>query len=116
MVRWVAIIAARTRVHRGNEHERAGIFDGIFGARDGYFSVFEWLSQYFESGFVELWQLIRKQNAIVCQRDLARLGRCATANKGYFGDGMVRRTERTLRNERHSLAQLACNAVYLRGF
>jgi len=60
-VRGVAIVATGTWVHRGHEHEGAGILDGILGTRDGDLTVFERLTEHFEGRLVELWQLIQME-------------------------------------------------------
>ena len=58
--------------------------------------VFERLAQHFEGLLVEFRQLVGKKNAVVSQRNLARLGVRATADKRNFADGMMWRAERTL--------------------
>ena len=40
----VTVISAGTRIHGGDEHERARIFDGVFGATDGDLAVLEGLT------------------------------------------------------------------------
>ena len=46
MVRRVAIVAARTGIHAGHEHERTRILYGVLSAADGDMAVFEGLAQH----------------------------------------------------------------------
>lgn len=73
MVRRIAIVSARTRVHASHKHEGTRIVGGIFRTADGDMSVFEWLAEYFECGLVEFRQLIAEEHTIVGKRDFARL-------------------------------------------
>jgi hypothetical protein len=41
------VIAARTGVHTGDQHEIARKFDGHFRPGNGHFSFFQWLAHYF---------------------------------------------------------------------
>ena len=80
----IAVVAARTRVHRGDEHERAGKFDGVFCARDGYLVVLQRLAQHLESGFVELGKLVGKEHATVRKRYLTGLRIDATTHESHL--------------------------------
>ena len=71
--------------------------------------VFEGLAQHFERGFAELRELVGKEYAVVCERYFARLRVHSAAHERDFGDGVVRSTERTLRDERRAAPQFAGN-------
>ena len=49
MVCGVAVITARTRIHRGDKHERTRILHRVFCTADGDLTVFQRLSQHFKS-------------------------------------------------------------------
>lgn len=84
MMRRVAIVTARTRVHACHKHKTARVVGGILGTADGDVAVFERLSQYFERGLVELRQLVAEEYAIVGKRDFARLWIAATTHQSHL--------------------------------
>ena len=115
-VRRVVVITARTRVHRRHEHERTGVFHGVFRPRYGDFAVFEGLAEHLKRGLVELWQLVGEQHAVVGKRYFPWLGVCPSADKRDLGNRMMGRAERALGYERHVFAQLSGHRMDLRCF
>ena len=69
----MVVIAARARIHAGNEHEGTRICDRVFGSRDVDDAVLEWLSQHLENRPLEFRKLITKEDPIVGQAYLTRL-------------------------------------------
>ena len=63
-------------------------------------SVFQGLAQGFECGARELGKFVQEEDAIVCQTYLPRLTRSAASDEGDVADGVVRRAEGTLGDER----------------
>lgn len=114
VVRRVSIITARARIGARHKHKRAWKVHCIFGTGNGNLPILKGLAQHFKRCFVKLWQLISKQNAVMCKTYLTWLWRCAASYQRYLRDCMVRSTERALGYERRVCCQLACNGVYLR--
>ena len=105
-MRWVAIVAAGTGVHGGNEHERAGILYAVAGARDGYLAVFERLAQHLKRLLRELGQLVEEQYPVVSQRHFARHGLVGAPGHCHLRDRVVGTAEGSLRDERHIACEL----------
>ena len=84
MVGGVSIVAAGTGVHRGHEHEGAGILDAVLGATDGNGAVLQRLAQHLKDTARELWQLVEKEDTIMGEADFARLRVIATTHKGHL--------------------------------
>ena len=78
---WVIEIAARTRVHGGNEHEVGGELDGESGTTDTDQSFFKWLTHDFQNGPFVFGQLIEEKDTMVSQGDLPGLRHCTAANE-----------------------------------
>src|SRR4051812_21733621 len=110
----VAEVSAGTRIHSRDEHELRWESHATGGARDSYFSIFEWLPHHLEGGAFELRQLIEKQNAVVGKAHLTRLGNGGAAKQADIGDGVMWRTKRPGRDESLLATQHAGNAVDLR--
>ena len=69
----VAQEAARARVHRGDQDEVGREGGRVGSPADGHAALFERLPERFEAAAIELGQLIEEQDAVVGERDLARL-------------------------------------------
>ena len=69
---WMAELAARTRVHRGDQLEARREIGAPRRARDRDAAGLERLAQRFEAGSLPLGQLVQEQHAVVRERDLAR--------------------------------------------
>jgi hypothetical protein len=61
--------------------------------------VFERLAHHFEDIARELGQFVEEKQTVVSERDFAGAGDNATANESGIGDGVMRGTERALRNQ-----------------
>ena len=116
MVRRVAIITAWARIHRGNQHERAGIFYIVFGATDADFAVFQGLAQHFKDATAQLGHLVKKEHPVMGQTDFTRLRIIASTHQGYLRNGVVRSTEGTLADEARVATELSCHTMNLGGF
>ena len=103
-MRRVTIVTARTWVHACYKHEGARIIDGVFGSADVDVAVFQRLAQNFQGGFVELWQFVTEEHAIMGKRYFSGLWRGSSTYQCYLRDGTVRRSERALGNEGYVLA------------
>jgi hypothetical protein len=110
----IAEVSARTRVHRGNEHELGGERDAAGGARDGDFAVFQRLAHHFQGGAFELGQLIEEKDAVMGEAHFARLGNGGAAEQADVGDGVMRRSERPRRDEGLFAAEHSRDAVDFR--
>ena len=84
MVGRIAIITARTRVHRCYKHERAGISYGVLSPADGYLPVLKRLAKYFQSVFVELRKLITEENSVMSKGYFAGHWVVATTDKSHL--------------------------------
>ena len=93
LARLVVEIAARTRIHGGDEHEAGGKAERHGGARDGDRVVFQRLAHHLQHVARKLGQLVQKEDAVVGQADLAGAGDDAAADQAGVGDGVVRRAE-----------------------
>ena len=103
MMRRVTIVTARTWVHTCYKHEGARVINGVFGSADVDVAIFQRLTQNFQGGFVELWQFVTEEHAIMGKRYFAGLWRGSSTYQCYLRDGMVRRSERALGNEGYVL-------------
>jgi hypothetical protein len=77
----IPIVSARTRIHRGDEHESGGKPERSAdpGQRDGAF--LQRLPQPIEDRTAKFRRLVEKQHTIVSQRDFARTGDRAAADE-----------------------------------
>lgn len=89
----IAEVSARTRVHRGDEHELGGEGDAAGGAGDGDFAVLERLTHHFEGGAFELWKLIEKEDTVVGEAHFAGLRNGGATEQTDIRDGVVRRAK-----------------------
>ena len=112
----VVVIAARARVHAGNEHERTGIADAVLGAVDVDGAVLQRLSEHFQYGALEFGQLVEEQHTVMGQGNLARLWVLSSADEGDRRDGVMRTAEGALGNERALRGQASCHGMNLCGF
>jgi hypothetical protein len=74
-VRQAAQIAAGTGVHGGNQLESRWKLGAPGGTRNGDMAGFQWLAQCLKGLAAELRKLVKKQHAVVRQRNLTRARR-----------------------------------------
>ena len=95
----VAEVATRAGIHSGDEH-KVGRVGGLgVDAGDGDFLVFERLAKCFENGAGEFGDFVEEEDAEVSERDFAWLCFGTAADDGSGGGGMMRRAERTGRDD-----------------
>ena len=99
MVCRITVIATGARVHRGNKHKRARIFNGVLRTADGNLAVFEGLTEHFKGSLIEFRQFIEKEHPMVGHTYFTWQGFVATTGHRYLRYRMVWATERTLRDE-----------------
>ena len=85
----MSVPAAAAGVHGAHQHEAAGQRQGAGGPGDGHLSVLQWLAQGLQRGFIELRQLVQKQNAVVGQGDLSGTGNASAAGQRHRRGGVV---------------------------
>src|SRR5438874_10740546 len=71
LARRVVPESARTRIHRGGEHEGGREGERHRGAADSHPLIFERLAQDFENAPVEFRQLVEEEHAVVRERNFA---------------------------------------------
>ena len=86
-------MAAAAGVHGGDELEARGIGHMGMNARHHGAPALQRLTQGFQGGARELGQLIEKENAVMGERHLARLGALAAADERGQRGGMMRIAE-----------------------
>lgn len=79
-------IAARARVHGGNQLEAGRKICLVGGARDGDVAGFQRLAQDFEHAAFELWKFIQEEHALMCQGDFSRPWRIAPVSYNNYCD------------------------------
>jgi hypothetical protein len=89
----IAEEAAWARIHRGDEDEVGGEGGWVRGAADGDAAFFKWLAERFEAAAIELRKFVEEEDAVVGERDLARLGNRSAADHAGVRDRMVRAAE-----------------------
>jgi hypothetical protein len=87
-------IAARTRVHRGDELKARGKVDLTRGARDRHPPRLQRLAQHLQHAAVELGQLVEEKHPAVRERDFPGARLAAAADERGARRRMVRRAER----------------------
>ena len=90
----VAEVAARAGVHGGDEDEARREERRVDRPADRHLAFFEGLAEAFETAAVELGQLVKEEDAVVGETDLARRRRRSAADHAGVGDGVVRAAER----------------------
>ena len=112
----MAEVAALAGVHGPHQHETTGIDKGPRDAGDRHHAVLQGLAQHLKGVPLELRQLVQKQHAVVCQRDLSRPGPAAPA-PGHTRSGhrMVWTAERTAGQHGCPAAQQSGYRVHLAG-
>src|SRR5438093_12929412 len=110
----VAKIAARTGIHRRNEHQLRGKRDATCRARHGDLPVFERLAQYFQCRSLKLGQLIEKKDAVVGEAHFTGIRKRAAAEQPNVADGVMRVAEWADRNERFFGGEQAGDAMNFR--
>ena len=93
------VISARAGIHRGYEHEVGRIFDRVFRPRYGHASFLHRLAQRFDQRAAELGQLVEKQNSVMREGYLSRLGRASAADQRDARGQVVRGSERALSDQ-----------------
>lgn len=101
--------------HGGNHHEGTRVLNVVLGTADGNLAVLQGLTQHFEDAARQLRQFVEEEHAVVGQRYFARLCVLTAANEGDLRNGVVRGTERALRDERRAAIQSARHRVNLGG-
>ena len=96
----VPVVAAGAGVHGAHQHKAAGVGRPAPGPADGDDPVLQRLPQRFHGGAAELRQLIQEQHPVVRQRDLPRPRDAAAAGQPYHRNGVVRRTEHPIFQQR----------------
>ena len=89
----MAPVAAGAGVHRRHKHHRAGVGHPRRGPRDGDAVVLDGLAQHLQRLPLKFRQLIKKEHAVVRQRNLPRHRAGAAAGQARRRDGVVRRAE-----------------------
>ena len=57
----VPVVATWTRIHRGHQHERGGIFGRVFRPTDTYNPVLQRLTHHLQNGAIEFWEFIQAE-------------------------------------------------------
>jgi hypothetical protein len=96
-------VAAAARIHRRDQHETRGIGHAVICPGDRDLAVFQRLPERIQNPRIELRQFVKKQHAIMRQRDFARFGACAAARQCGHAGGMMRRAKRPARGERSAV-------------
>ena len=107
----VAPVAARARVLRADQHEIRREGQAALGAADGDRPVFERLPQHFQPVLPELRHLVQEEHAAVRQADLARPRPLPAADQAGVRDGVVRRAEGAVADQRDVAGQHAGDGV-----
>src|SRR4029453_171578 len=95
----IAKVTARTRIHRRYQHELAWKRDAAGGTRHRNASILQRLAHHFEGRAVEFRQLIEKEHAIMSNAHFTRIRNRATSEQPDIANRVMRRTERTRRDE-----------------
>lgn len=115
MMRRIAVIATRTRIHACHKHEATRVGHCVFGPRNGNSPVLQGLPQHFQRVLVELRKLIREQHSVMSERYFARHRSHSATHEGHFGYRMMRAAERSLCDQSRIFLQFSSNGVDLRG-
>ena len=91
----VAVIAARTRVHRAYKHEFGGESNGALCPAYRHKLIFQRLAQHFQHRVSEFGKLIQEKDAVVAQADFPRPGPVSAPHQPRVGDGVVGRAKGT---------------------
>src|SRR5439155_2240479 len=86
----IAEVAARARVHCGDEHELRRKRDAACGAGDGDFAVFERFAHHLQCRSIEIRQLIQKEDTVVGEAYFARIWKSPTTAQTNVTNGMMR--------------------------
>jgi len=107
----VAVPSALAGIHRADQHKFARIGHGALDARNGDLAVLERLAQHLERVAAEFRQLVEEQDALVRERDLARLRVGAAARERRGRDRVMRAAEGPCADERIVRGQQAHHGV-----
>ena len=89
----IAIVAAGTGIHGGDEHEGRGKGHCSGGAGNRYLAILKRLSHHLKGGAVELRQFVQEEDAVMGQAHLAWGDVCGASEKADIGDRVVRVAE-----------------------
>ena len=115
LARLVIEVAAGAGIHGRGQHEARRKAERHRGAGDGDGVIFKRLAHDFEHIARKLRQLVKKKQAVMGKRDFAGPRNDAAADESRIGDGVVRRTERPLRDQAGGCVQHSGNGVNLGG-
>ena len=115
LARLVVEVAAGAWVHGRGQHEARREAERHGGARNGDGVILKRLPHHLQHVAWKLRQFVEEQQAVVCERDLARTRNDAAADQACVGDGVVRRAEGPLRNQARGCVQHAGDGVNLGG-
>lgn len=101
--------------HGRDHHEGTGVLNIVLGTADGNLAVLQGLTQHFEDAARQLRQFVQEEHAIVGQRYLTWLCILTATNECYLRNGVMRGSERALRDERRAAIQSARHRVNLGG-
>jgi hypothetical protein len=85
--------AAPARVHRRDQLKSRRVDDAMIGARDRHFAGLDRLAQAIQNLGLKLGKFVQKQDAVVSERNLARLRVHAAADQRRHGGGMMGASE-----------------------
>ena len=111
----VAVPPTAAGVHGAHQHEPAGQGQGPGYPGDGHHPILQRLAQSLQGGFVELRQLIQKEDAVVGQGDLPGPGHGAAAGQGHGRGRMVGAAEGPPGHQGVGRVRHPRHGVHLRG-
>ena len=98
-------VAAGRGVHRRDQHELGGKFDGAMHARHRHLAALQRLAERLQHVAAELRQLVEKQDAMMRHRHLPRPRDAPAAHQRLRRRRMMRRAHRPLVHQRHPVRQ-----------
>jgi hypothetical protein len=107
------VVTTRTWVHACNQGKAARKGVGVFCPADGDFTVFKGLTKRFKYATRKLGKLVKKKHSVMCQTYLSWHEIRAASNQSDIRNCMMRRSERTLTDERGITMKLSRYAVNL---
>ena len=112
----IAEVSARAGIQGAGEHELCGIGQRDHGPGNRDEAILKRLAQDFQDMLLELGQLVQKENAMVCKRDLARPRVGSAPDQAGVRDGVVRGTKGPDRHQGGVRRQQSGHRVDLGGF
>ena len=95
----IAEVAARTWIHRCDQHELGRERDAASRARHCHFPVLKRLAHYLQCRSFKLGQLIEKKDAVVSEADFAGIWKRAATEQANIADRMMRIAKRSCGDE-----------------